>query len=133
MDPRVFHGSLRPDGIAQALIGEFNHGNLRAQQFGNGDQIIVQIATRDHPQSGGKTALSVHLQKVEDGVAVQIGKQAWLSVAASLGHTLFTAWLNPWNIIGRLDDVAQDIENLQLSEDVWGVIENYARSAGSWS
>jgi hypothetical protein len=131
MDPRVFHGSLRPDGIAQALIGEFNHGNLRAQQFGNGDQIIVQIATRDHPQSGGKTALSVHLQKVEDGVAVQIGKQAWLSVAASLGHTLFTAWLNPWNIIGRLDDVAQDIENLQLSEDVWGVIENYARSAGA--
>lgn len=131
MDPRVFHGNLMPDGIAQALVGEFNHGNLQAQQFGNGNQLVVQIATRDHPQSGGKTALSVHLQKVEDGVAVQIGKQAWLSVAASLGQTLFAAWLNPWNIIGRLDDVAQDIENLQLSEEVWGVIENYARSAGA--
>jgi RNA polymerase subunit RPABC4/transcription elongation factor Spt4 len=131
MDPRVFHGNLRPEDIARALVGEFNRGNLHAQQFGSGDQVIVQIATRDHPQSGGKTALSVHLQTVEDGVAVQIGKQAWLSVAASLGHTLFSAWLNPWNLLGRLDDVAQDIENLQLSEDVWGVIENYARTAGA--
>jgi hypothetical protein len=131
MEARVFHGNLRPEDIAQSLVGEFNRGNLHTQQFGSGDQIIVQIATRDRPQSGGKTALSVHLQKVEDGVAVQIGKQAWLSVAASLGHTLFAAWLNPWNILGRLDDVAQDIENLQLSEEVWGVIEKYARIAGA--
>jgi hypothetical protein len=131
MQPRVFHGNLRPEDIAQALVGEFNRGNLRAQQFGTGDKIVVQIATPDRPQSGGKTALSVQLQKVEDGVAVQIGKQAWLSVAASLGTSLFAAWLNPWNILGRLDDVAQDIENLQLSEDVWSTIENYARTAGA--
>jgi Double zinc ribbon len=131
MDPRVFHGNLRPEDIAHALAGEFNRGNLQAQQFGNGDQITVQIATRERAQSGGNTALTVQLQKVEDGVAVQIGKQAWLSVAASLGQTLVAAWLNPWNILGRLDDVAQDIENLQLSEDVWGVIENYARTAGA--
>jgi hypothetical protein len=131
MQPRIFHGNLRPQDIAQALVGEFNRGNLRTQQFGTGDKIVVQIATSDRPQSGGKTALSVQLQKVEDGVAVQIGKQAWLSVAASLGTSLFAAWLNPWNILGRLDDVAQDIENLQLSEDVWSTIENYARTAGA--
>ena len=131
MQPRVFHGNLQRVKLAQALVGEFNRGNLRTQQFGTSDKIVVQIATSDRSQSGGKTALSVHLQKVEDGVAVQIGKQAWLSVAASLGTTLFTAWLNPWNILGRLDDVAQDIENLQLSEDVWSTIENYARTAGA--
>lgn len=131
MQPRVFHGNIRPEDIAQALIGEFNHGNLRAQQFGSGDKMVVQIATRERPQSGGDTALSVQLQKVEDGVTVQMGKQAWLSVAASLGKSLFAAWLNPWNILGRLDDVAQDIENLQLSEEVWTTIENYARTAGA--
>ena len=131
MEPRIFHGNMRPDDLAQALIGEFNRGNLRAQKLGTGKTVIVQIATRDHAQSGGKTALSVTLQQVEDGVSVQIGQQAWLGVAASLGETAFSLWRNPWNILGRLDDLAQDIENLNLSDQVWVVIENTARTMGA--
>lgn len=131
MEPRIFHGNMRPDDIAQALMGEFNRGNLRAQKMGAGKQVIVQIATRERPQSGGQTALSVTLTQVEDGVAVQIGQQAWLGVAASLGETAFSLWRNPWNILGRLDDLAQDIENLQLSDQVWVVIENTARAMGA--
>ena len=131
MDPRIYHGTLTPNDIARALTAEFNRGNLRAQQLGSGDQVVVQISTRDNRQSGGQTALSVSMNKVEDGVAVRIGKQNWLGVAASLGQTAFSAWLNPWNLLGRLDDLAQDIENLQLSEQVWGVIEGVARSAGA--
>ena len=131
MEPRIFHGNMRPDDLAQALIGEFNRGNLRAQKLGSGSQVIVQIGTRDHPQSGGQTALSVTLQQVADGVSVQIGQQAWLGVAASLGETAFSLWRNPWNILGRLDDLAQDIENLQLSDQVWVVIENTARAMGA--
>jgi hypothetical protein len=131
MDPRIYHGTLIPNDIARALTAEFNRGNLRAQQLGSGDQVVVQISTRDNRQSGGQTALSVSMNKVEDGVAVRIGKQNWLGVAASLGQTAFSAWLNPWNLLGRLDDLAKDIENLQLSEQVWGVIEGVARSAGT--
>jgi hypothetical protein len=131
MEPRIFHGNMRPDDIAQALMGEFNRGNLRAQKMGAGKQVIVQIATRERAQSGGQTALSVTLTQVEDGVAVQIGQQAWLGVAASLGETAFSLWRNPWNILGRLDDLAQDIENLQLSDQVWVVIENTARAMGA--
>lgn len=131
MEPRIFHGEFEPADLARALIGEFNRGNLRAQQLGEAGEIIVQITTRQQAQSGGQTALSVTLKKVEDGVSVQIGKQAWLGVAASLGQTALTALRNPWELLGRLDDLAQDFEYLKLSEQVWQVIEDSAYSLGA--
>jgi DNA-directed RNA polymerase subunit RPC12/RpoP len=131
MDVRIFHGNLTPNDIGRALIAKFNRGNLRAQQFGSGDKAIVQIASLIRPQSGGQTALTVSLQKVVDGVSVQIGKQSWLGVVASLGLTAFWTWRNPWNILSRLDDLAQDIENLQMVDQVWDVVEAAARAAGA--
>ncbi len=130
MHPKIFYGDLTPDEIAQALIAEFDRGEWKAQQIGRGQQVVVQIATRRHPRAGGQTALSVTMRKVRDGVSVQIGKQAWLGVAASLGKTAFMALRNPFYLLGRLDDLAQDIENLQLSERVWEVVQRTARSAG---
>jgi predicted RNA-binding Zn-ribbon protein involved in translation (DUF1610 family) len=81
--------------------------------------------------SGGQTALTITIQKVTDGIMVELGQQAWLGVAASLGQTAFSLFRNPFNLIGRLDDLAQDIESLQLSENVWGVIARTAASAGA--
>jgi hypothetical protein len=129
MDTRIFHGDIQPEDVARALIAQFNRGNLRAQQLGSGGKVVVQIATRDQASSGGKTALSVSLQKVSDGLAVQVGEQNWLGVAASVGKTAFTAMLNPWNLLGRLDDIAQDIENIQLYDQVMKVIADEARTA----
>ena len=131
MEPRIFHGNISPQDIASYLLAQFNRGNYRAQQLGNGDKIIIQIATRERPASGGETALTVNLQAVEDGVSTQIGKQAWLGVAASLGMTALTAWRNPFTLLSRLDDLAQDIENLQLGEQVWENIETVARGANA--
>lgn len=131
METRIFHGEITPKDFAQALVAQFNRGNLRSQTFGKGMKVVVQISTRERPASGGQTAMTVTLQKVEDGVAVQLGKQAWLDVAASLGRTALSTWRNPWSLLGRLDDIAQDIENLQMSEQVWDVIENVAKVAGA--
>jgi len=131
MNTRIFHDDLSPSDISRALVARFNRGNLRAQQFGGGDKVIVQIATLPQPYSGGQTAISISLQKVADGLSVQIGKQSWLGVAASLGMTAFWTWRNPWNILSRLDDLAQDIENLQIVDDVWGTIEDTARALGA--
>jgi hypothetical protein len=128
---RIFHGKITPQDFARALIGEFRRGNWAAQQVGSSAEIIVQIMSRDFPASGGKTALSVTLRQVEDGVAVQIGKQAWLGVAASLGQTVLEAMANPWRLLGRLDDLAQDVESLQLTERIWMIIEATARSQGA--
>jgi len=131
METKIFHGNIKPLDFAQALIGEFNQGNLRAQQIGRNNEIVVQIGTRAIRRSGGDTAMAVTLKKVEDGVAVQIGKQSWLGIAASLGTTALAALRHPFHLLGRLDDVAQDIESLQISDQVWEVIEKTAKLKGA--
>jgi hypothetical protein len=102
-----------------------------AQQVGNDAETIVQVTSRDYPTAGGKTALSITLRRVEDGVAVQIGKQAWLGLAASLGQTVLETMANPWRLLGRLDDLAQDVESLQLTERIWMIIESTANAHGA--
>jgi len=131
MERRIFHGILSPTDVAQALLAEFNQGNLRAQVVGKSDKLAVQIGTRFGSPSGGKTALTVTVQQVTDGIMVELGQQAWLGVAASLGQTAMSVFRNPFSLIGRLDDLAQDIESLQLSENVWQVIARTAASAGA--
>ncbi len=131
MEQRFLHGDLQPEALAQALLAEFNRGNLRAQAVHQGDGVAVQIATRPGSQSGGQTALTVTFQKAPDGVMIRLGQQDWLGTAASLGQTTIAALINPWNLLGRLDDIAQDVANLQLTERVWNEIDRAARAAGA--
>ena len=123
MDRKFFYGNIKPNDIAQALMAEFNRGNFHAQVLGNTDQMAVQIATRSGAMSGGQTALTVNVHKVEDGIMIEMGQQAWLGLAASLGHTAISALRNPFSLLGRLDDLAQDVEGMQLSEQTWNVID----------
>lgn len=131
MERKIFHGKIKPVDIAQALTGEFNQGNLRAQTLGQNNKMIVQVGTQPGAASGGQTAMTVTIQKLEDGVMVELGQQAWLGVAASLGMSALAALRNPFSLLGRLDDIAQDIENLQLSERIWQVIAQSVRAAGA--
>lgn len=131
MEPRIYHGTLKPADIAQALTARYNRANLRAQQFVSEGKFIVQIATPHGARSGGQTALTITIYPVEDGVAVTCGKLAWLGVAASIGATAMQAIRNPFSLLGRLDDLAQDIENIQLVDDVWATIDMVARTKGA--
>jgi hypothetical protein len=131
VDKRVYHGDLTLDLLANALVSRFDQGNLRAQVLGQGDQVVVQIATRQQPHSGGQTALSVLLEKTEDGVLVQVGNQEWLGLAASFGLTALTALRNPFSLAGRLDEIAQDISSLQLRDEVWALVEATAAAIGA--
>jgi len=112
-------------------MAEFNRGNMHAQVVGNKDKMAVQIATRLGTTSGGQTALTINLQTIEDGIMVELGQQAWLGVAASLGHTAISALRNPFSLLGRLDDLAQDIESMQLNEKAWKVIERAVATLGA--
>jgi len=129
METKIFHGNVTPDEIAQKLVASFNRGNLQAQKIGSGGQTIVQIATDRFTRTGGQTATTVTLQKVTDGVSVQVGKQDWVGVAASLGKTAFSMFHNPFALLGRLDDLAQDIESLQLRESIWQTIQELAQTS----
>ena len=131
MDRRIFHGKISPSDIANALEAEFNHGNTQTQIFGESGNLTMQVASSQYSRSGGRTGISVNLQQIEDGVMVQVGEQQWLGVAASLGQTAIAAILNPMNLLGRLDDIAQDVSSLQLNEKIMQTISNVARAAGA--
>ncbi|OGN75898.1 MAG: hypothetical protein A2X25_01785 [Chloroflexi bacterium GWB2_49_20] len=131
MEQRIFHGNITPVDIANQLISEFNQGNLHTQIIGQNDNLTVQISTNQISRSGGQTALSINIQKITDGVFIQLGQQQWLGVAASLGHTALSTLINPLNLLGRLDDIAQDIENLQMTEKVWQTINRAVTSTGA--
>ena len=131
MNTRFFHGDIVPNDLAIALLANFDQGNFQAQQIGSGDEIVIQITTSNRPISGGQTAIAVSLKKITDGVMVQVGKQSWLGVAASLGKSVLMTWKNPFSLITRLDDIAQDVENLQIADQIWEIIENTTKAAGA--
>jgi hypothetical protein len=131
MDRFTYHGPITVSDLAEALIAEFNHGNRRAQALGDEEVCVVQITSVRHPTSGGRTALSVHLTKIEDGVQIQFGQQEFLGVAASLGKTALGALLKPASLLARLDDLAVDIKSLQLKDQVQETIERLAKAAGA--
>jgi len=131
MDRRIFHGNISPADLGKVLMAEFDRGNLRVQEFRSQGKVLVQIATQEWLRSGGHTALSVSIVPHSDGVVVEMGKQSWFGIIASLGKTTLAALLNPWNLMGRLDDLAQDVESINLAEQVWEVVERAARTAGA--
>jgi hypothetical protein len=131
MEQKIFHGNITAADIAQAIVAHFNRGNFQVQQIGDSNKTIVQIASSSYTSSGGQTALTVTIQPVIDGVNVSLGNQQWLGIAASLGSTVFSVLRNPLNLFGRLDDLAQDIESLQLSQEVWNTIEEISHTLGA--
>lgn len=131
MEQHIFHGNITPSDIASRLVAEFNKSNLRAQAYGEEDNLTVQISSPQFRSSGGQTALAVNIRKIPDGVIIQMGQQQWLGVAASLGQSAMAALINPINLLGRLDDIAQDIENLRLNEKVLQTINKVVSLAGA--
>lgn len=131
MEKRTYHGNIVPQDIGRALVAEYDHGNMQAQIVGDDQRIVVQIASRTFRESGGQTAMTVVLEKIEDGVMVQLGDQQWFGVAASMGQTALSALRNPLTLLGRLDDLAQDITSIQLAESIWKTIGRSAEAAGA--
>jgi hypothetical protein len=131
MKRKTYHGDLDINEVASALSSYFNRGPLTTRLQGDGERAFVQILTPDHRNAGGRTALGIMLRQVDDRLEVEIGKQAVLGLAASLGASALLTWLNPLNLLGRLDDIAQDIEHLSLDEQAWAVIDQLAQSKGA--
>ena len=132
MDTKFFHGNISAEDLAVILVHRFNRGNMLAQYTHSGKQWVVQIASRINSRSGGDTALGVNILQMEDGISINMGKQSWLGIAASIGISLFSFLTrNPLNIISRIDDIAQDIENLTLDDQVWAVIDESVIAFGA--
>jgi hypothetical protein len=131
MTTKIYHGQITAENLSKAIATRFNTNDLVTRYSRNGDQYHLQIASRRDAQSGGKTSIGLVLQQLDDGVAVKIGKQDWLGIAASLGLSALSLRLNPLNLLGRLDDIAQDIENLSLDDRLWEMIDDVATTMGA--
>ncbi len=131
MSTRIYHGDFSPEDLAASLVAAFHHNNYQVQKYGKPNQLAVQIATSKSRRAGGRTALTANLMRVPDGVSVSLSNQVWLGLAASFGMTALTALRNPLSLFNRLDDIAQDIESVQLEEKVWAILDGTARQLGT--
>src|SRR5690606_7763480 len=131
MKTKNYHGNLDAEEMAVTLANFFNRGGLSAQSSVRGDTAYVSIATRENRTSGGRTSLAVALTKRGERIEASVGEQSVLGLAGSLGASAFLTWLNPMNLLGRLDDIASDIENLSLEQQVWKLLDRMAANGGA--
>lgn len=132
MEQRTYRGDIGPDGLADALMARFNHDDMKAQKVvGEDGHIIVQVATREWGWGAARSALTVGIAPVEEGVRVTLGQQQWLDAAASLAITGLGALINPLSLLGRIDDIARDVGKLTLPDQMWDTVEHYVDSVGA--
>jgi hypothetical protein len=110
----------------------FNMGHLIAQSAGTDEQMIVQIAERERNwEDDVRPVLTITIVQHEEAVDVTMGQQQWLGPAADLLQAGVKGWLNPLSLISEISEIAEDIQTLQLPQQVWESIDQYARSAGA--
>jgi DNA-directed RNA polymerase subunit RPC12/RpoP len=132
MEQRTYRGEIDPKGLADALVTRFDHGDLRAQQVaGRQGHRMVQIVTRERGWGAARSALSIGIAPVEEGVRVTVGEQRWLDAAANLALTGLGALVNPRSLLWRIDDIARDVGKLTLDDQVWEAVEHYCDSVGA--
>ncbi len=71
--------TLELQSIGQALVFEYQAKGYQAQQFGNPDQVTVQLKKEDTLRAitGFNKVLGVSLQRTNGGTLVQVGAQDW--------------------------------------------------------
>jgi len=70
--------------IAQALVFEYQAQGFEAQQFGNAEQMTVQLKKESTLRAitGFNKALGISLQRTNDGTLIRVGAQDWVDQIA---------------------------------------------------
>ncbi len=131
MAERKFRGNITPGDLAEALVTQFNRGDYRAHKVGRGTQAVVQISTNRRIRGEPDTAITVTIAPTEEGVKVDMGEPQWLEVAADLVQTGLGALINPWSLVHRVDDVARNVQDLNLPQQIWTAVEQYVKTVGT--
>jgi hypothetical protein len=85
METRIYQTrDLDLQSIAQALVQEYQAAGFEAQQFGDSNQVVVQLKKESILRSitGFDKALGISLQRSGDGTLVQVGAQDWVDQIA---------------------------------------------------
>jgi ribosomal protein L40E len=133
MQQRVYHGGITPEGLAQALVDEWDQGETIAQAFGEADRMIVQIGQRTGGWFGDepRQALTLDLTRIADGVEVTMGQQQWYKSGGQIfvgGLVGFFPFFFTFPL-GRL--FGDDEIDQHLPGRIWQSVERYAGSPGA--
>ncbi len=133
IEQRAYHGEIDSEAMARALVVQFDQGATRAHWIrGENGRAIVQVqARREHGDP--EMTVTVQITPSATGVVISLAEQRWFGVAADLAKSGLLALLNPWNIIGELDDIARNVRRIQLRDELWKAVESYCRGVGAGS
>jgi hypothetical protein len=85
METRIYQTrDLDLQSIGQALVQEYQGKGFEAQQFGNSNQVSVQLKKESvlRTITGFNKALGISFQRLGDGTTVQVGAQDWVDQIA---------------------------------------------------
>src|SRR6266852_8766245 len=107
-------------GIAQALVLEYQAQGFEAQQFGDINQVIIQLKKESILRSitGFDKALGISLQRVDNGTLVKVGAQDWVdqiavgAVGLVLHPLLITAAIGAVSQQNVVHDLLNSIDRL---------------------
>jgi hypothetical protein len=70
--------------IAQAIVYEYHAHGYEVQQFGNAEQVIIQVKKESALRSitGLNKALTVSMQRLNTGTLIRVGAQDWVDQIA---------------------------------------------------
>jgi len=107
-------------GIAHALVLEYQAQGFEAQQFGDINQVIIQLKKESILRSitGFDKALGISLQRLDNGTLVKVGAQDWVdqiavgAVGLVLHPLLITAAIGAVSQQNVVHDLLNSIDRL---------------------
>ena len=131
MAKKIFHGNFTPDDLAALLICISTVAILKCKRLAQEMRSRCKFGQKGRLNPAGKLRSALSFQAFDDGVIISSGEQQWMGIAASLGYSALAALRNPLSLLGRIDDIAQDIEYLNLEEEIWNVLTSNVKIKGS--
>jgi hypothetical protein len=109
---------LNLQAIAQSLVLEYQAKGYEAQQFGDMNNVIVQLKRESTLRAitGLNRALAITLQRVQEGTLVQVGAQDWVdqiavgAVGLAIHPLLITAAIGALQQYNALHEVLRSID-----------------------
>jgi DNA-directed RNA polymerase subunit RPC12/RpoP len=131
VEQRIYRGNVNPNGLADFLVGTFNHGyGTVAQKVGQGDQVLVQIGHMSHRGLRGiRSTIGVSIVRTPEGMNVGVGQSNWLDLDdPRLGGMLIGAVFFPPLLIFPL---LRGIRSFALYEQIWDAVDSYGAQVGA--
>ncbi|HEY88824.1 MAG TPA: hypothetical protein G4N98_03700 [Thermoflexia bacterium] len=113
IEQHAYHGEIDSEALARALVVQFEQGDTRAHWMrGEQGRAVVQVQARRRERGDPEMTVTVQITSSATGVVISLAEQRWFGVAADLAKSGLLTLLNPWNIIGELDDIARNVRRI---------------------